>query len=224
VVSRGPLTIVVLLAMGIIALTLIGQGWLVPLSFFSPISTVVSVISVVLALWDVWLWRFGVLHPWPVRRPDLRGTWRGELTRAGAEPIILFLVVEQTFWSIHLRTFTAESRSTSVVANLSEVDGQFLLASLYRNAPGLLIQERSRPHRGATWLWVHGPPPDSLGGDYWTDRDTKGELGFKRISRRRASDFTRAMALAVAAPPAQASPSNLRSMPRDTPSRRAASD
>ncbi len=225
-VSRAQLTIVVLLAAGIWALTLVGHGVLVPASFFAPTSLVVSALSVALLVWDGWLWRLGLLHPWLVRRPNLRGTWKGVLTRTGKDPIDIFLVVEQTFSSVHVRTFTAESRSASVVASLSEVEGQFLLAFLFRNEPVLSVRDRSSPHRGATSLWVHGSPPEGFGGAYWTDRDTKGELRFvERVSVKPATDFAGAQRLATAPPPpAQASPSSLRSAPRDSPSRRAASD
>ncbi|AUX44743.1 uncharacterized protein SOCE26_062110 [Sorangium cellulosum] len=52
------------------------------------------------------------------------------------------------------------------------------------------------------YLRVHGPRPTELRGCYWTDRDTKGELHFEHVSPELASDFTSAMALARAAPPA----------------------
>jgi hypothetical protein len=229
-VSRAPLTIVVLLGAGVWALSLVGNGWIVPASFFAPVSIVVSALSVLFLVWDAWLWRLGPIHPWPVARPDLRGTWRGEITRADEAPIVIFLVVEQSYWDIHLRTFTAESRSASVAASLARVEGQFLLASLYRNEPRLLVQDRSqdpsRPHYGATRLSVLGSPPTALDGAYWTDRETKGELRFERMSREIGGDFADAERLAAAAPPplAQASPRSLRSAPRDRPRRRAASD
>lgn len=222
--SRSSITIVVVLSAGIWGLVLIGHGWIVPLSFFTPVSIVVSALTIVLPLWDTWLWRLGLLHPWPVSLPDLRGTWRGVLTRTASEPITIFLVIEQTFSNVEIRTFTAESRSASMAARLARVEGQFLLASLYRNEPDLLLQDRSRTHRGAVWLWVHGPTPKELRGSYCTDRDTKGELRFEHASRRLASDHASAAALAAAALPAQANPSSLRSLPRETPSRRVASD
>ncbi|WP_437826682.1 hypothetical protein [Sorangium sp. So ce1153] len=224
--SRAPLTILVLAGAALWALSLLGHGWLVPLSFFAPLSAVVSGLSALLLLWDAWLWRLGLLHPWPLSQPVLRGTWRGELTPAEGEPLPIFLVVEQTFSTVKTRTFTAESRSASIAARLDEVDGDFLLAAIYRNEPDLRFQDRSRVHRGAVYLRVHGPRPTELRGCYWTDRATKGELHFERISRQLASDFASAAALARAAPPAQpqASPSSLRSLPRETPSRRVASD
>lgn len=223
-VSRAPLTVVVLLASFVWALALMGNGWILPASFFLPVSGVVSALSIALTLWDTRLWRLRLLHPWPVSRPDLTGTWRGEITRVSGDPILIYLVVTQTWSQLAYRTFTAESRSASVAASVSEVDGQLAVAALYRNDPDLLIQDRSRTHRGALWLWVHGPPVGTLKGSYWTDRDTKGAIQFERVSMRVASDFESARALAEAAPRIQASPSSLRSLPREMPSRRAASD
>ncbi|WP_438022267.1 hypothetical protein [Sorangium sp. So ce233] len=224
--SRAPLTILVIFGAAVWALVLSGHGWALPLSFFTPLSVVVAALSILMVLWEAWLWRLGLLHPWPVSQPVLRGTWRGVLTRAQGEPLPIFLVVEQSFSRVATRTFTAESRSASIVAWLDDVDGDFLLTATYRNEPDLLVQHRSRVHRGTVYLWVHGPRPAELRGCYWTDRNTKGELHFERISQQLASDFTSAAALARAAPAvqAQASPSSLRSLPRETPSRRVASD
>ncbi|WP_437669479.1 hypothetical protein [Sorangium sp. So ce131] len=221
--SRAPLTILALFCAAVWALYLSGHGWVLPLSFFSPLSVVVSALSIALLLWDAWLWRLGLLHPWPVSQPVLRGTWSGVLTRADAEPLTIYLVVEQTFSRIRTRTFTAESRSASISAGLDKADGDFLLAAIYRNEPDLRVQDHSRIHRGAVYLRVHGPRPTELRGCYWTDRNTKGELHFERVSPELASDFTSAAALAPPAQ-AQASPSSRRSLPRETPSRRVASD
>ena len=222
--SRAALTMLVSLSAGIWALFLSAHGWVLPLSFFSPLSVVVAALSIALPLWDKWLWKLRVLHPWAVSRPDLRGTWRGELTRANVEPITIFLVVEQSFSSIELRTFTAESRSASMAASLAKAEGQYLLAYVYRNEPDLLLQHHSRIHRGAVWLWVQGEASTELRGAYWTDRDTKGELHFQRVSRRLVSDHASALALAETSPEAQTRLSNRSSLPRSMPSRRAASD
>ncbi|XXY65570.1 hypothetical protein WMF37_31400 [Sorangium sp. So ce291] len=143
--SRAPLTILVLAGAALWALFLIGHGWPVPLSFFAPLSAVVSGLSALLLLWDAWLWRLGLLHPWPLSQPVLRGTWRGELTPAEGEPLPIFLVVEQTFSTVTTRTFTAESRSASIAARLDEVDGDFLLAAIYRNEPDHVAHVRRPP-------------------------------------------------------------------------------
>ncbi|KYF63971.1 hypothetical protein BE11_25000 [Sorangium cellulosum] len=200
--SRAPLTILVIFGAAVWALALTGHGWALPLSFFTPLSAVVSGLSVLLLLWEAWLWRLDMLHPWPVSQPVLRGTWRGELTLATGEPLPIFLVVEQSFSRVATRTFTTESRSASIIAGLDQVDGDFLLTATYRNEPDLLIQNRSRVHRGTVYLWVHGPRQAELRGCYWTDRDTKGELHFERVSRQLASDFRSAATLARASPAA----------------------
>lgn len=221
----GPvLTMLVGLSAGIWALELSAHGWILPVSFFAPLSHVVTALSIVLLVWNKWLWRLSWLHPWAVRQPDLRGTWKGELTRANEASLTIFLVVEQSFSSIALRTFTAESRSASLSASLAKAEGQFRLAYLYRNDPDLIFQERSRTHCGAVRLWVQGDGSAELRGAYWTDRNTKGQLSFKRVSRRLASDHESALALAQMPKEAQASPSNRRSLPRVMPSWSAALD
>jgi SMODS-associating 2TM, beta-strand rich effector domain len=222
--SRLALSMIVSLCAGIWALVLSAHGWVLPLSFFSPLSIVVSALTIGLPLWDRWLWHLRVLHPWVVSRPDLRGTWQGKLTRANGEPIAIFLVVEQSFSTIALRTFTTESHSASLSASLAKDKGQFQLAYIYRNEPKQLFRDRSPIHRGAVWLSVQGDDSAELDGDYWTDRDTKGEVHFKRVSRRLVSDSASAKALAERPPEAQASPSNRRSFPRVMPSSSAALD
>jgi hypothetical protein len=197
VVSRFPLTILVGLGFGISALVLVGNGWVIPASFFTPVSIVVSVLSVALLMWDALLWR--CLPERIVRRPDLRGTWRGEILRKEMPPIVVYLVVDQTFSRVAYRTFTEESCSASMAASLDKSNGQFQLVALYSNTPDLRVQDRSRPHRGAVWLRVH---EETLEGAYWTDRDTKGELRFARISRKAAGSFASAMALPAAPRPA----------------------
>lgn len=196
-VSRFPLTILVGLGFAIAALVLAGNGWVIPASFFAPVSIVVSVLSGALLFWDGLLWRW--LPARLVGRPDLRGTWRGEILRKGEATIVMYLVVDQTFSRVAYRTFTAESCSASVAASLDESNGQFQLVALYSNTPDLRLQDRSRPHRGAVWLRVH---EETLEGAYWTDRDTKGELRFARISRKAAGSFVSAKALAAAPRPA----------------------
>jgi hypothetical protein len=199
-VSRTYLTIITGLIAAIWFSALRAQGSAVPSSFWSPLSLVVTALSVLLLVWDFHLWRLPFLHPWPVERPVLRGTWKGTFTGVGpgvpAGPRPIYFAVEQTFWSVRVRTFTTESRSASVVASLAELDGEFLLVSVYRNDPRLLLQDRSRSHAGVVSLWVHGPKPERLSGSYWTNRDTKGELELERVSAEIASDHDGAAALA----------------------------
>lgn len=56
-------------------------------------------------------------------------------------------------------------------------DGIYRIAGIYRNEPRVELQgERSEIHHGSLLLEVHGTPPTSMEGHYWTDRGTQGTM------------------------------------------------
>lgn len=194
----------VVLAVGAWALILSANGWVIPTSFFAPLSTVVTVLSVALLVFDKWGWSWWGLRL-IARHPDLRGTWKGTLesswmdpaTKALKGPIACFLIVKQTYTGLHLRLMTSESTSASLATTLvEEADGTWSVNGIYRNEPELLLQARSRIHHGGLVLRVGGPPPDRLSGQYWTDRLTHGTMALDRVSRARADDLATAEKLA----------------------------
>jgi hypothetical protein len=203
-VSNFFTTALVILAVGVWAVILSANGWVIPTSFFAPLSSVVSVLSLALLVFDKWGWSWWGLR-WVARHPDLRGTWRGTFesswvdpeTAARKGPIACFLIVKQTYSGLHLRLMTTESTSVSLATTLvEEADGTWSVNGLYRNQPRVTLQERSRIHHGGLVLCVGGPPPDSLSGHYWTDRSTRGEMRLDRMSRAYADDYAAAEKLA----------------------------
>lgn len=194
--NRFATTVLVLFASAIWALILAHNGWIIPPSFFAPMSWVVSALVGLSFAHEKWIWR------WPgvrsiVGRPDLRGTWKGVIrpnpetanTNANSVPIEVFMVIRQTFSTLHLRLLAPESQSFSLSTNLvEEAPEQFSLTWVYRSEPRLLVQERSRVHLGGGQLRVSGPATTSMSGHYWTDRGTSGELSLVFISRKRAAD------------------------------------
>jgi SMODS-associating 2TM, beta-strand rich effector domain len=161
--------------------------------------------TLVLALWDVWLWRL----PWVQRIPiagvprSARGTWKGTLTSFWVDPATgtspapktVFLVVRQTATLISVRLLTDESSSTSSLANISAIDGTCVLTYLYLNKPEMRVEHRSRIHHGSTVLDISGSPVRRLKGRYWTDRDSKGEIEFGERTKKLADDFVEAAAM-----------------------------
>ena len=163
---------------------LLVQGVPLKASYLQPYSFAVGVVILLLFAFEQWLWRVPPLARL-LHCPVLRGTWKGQLqsnwidpaTGHGIPAIELYVVVRQTYSTISLRLMTTESTSRSLVASLEAPhDDVPRLASTYQNIPGLLIQDRSRIHHGALMLEVYGNPANRLGGSYWTDRDTKGQL------------------------------------------------
>lgn len=195
--SRASIFILVTLVGVVWALELGRHGWTVGPDFFQPVPTVVTVLALGWPAWEKWLWKLPPIHPWLVAEPDLSGTWVGTLKSSYVDRNIkAYLAIRQTRSTIAVRMFTRESTSRTIAAKLAEDGGELIIAAVYRNEPELKHQDRSRIHRGAFVLGVHGSPADRLEGFYCTDRETQGEmLSFQRISRRSSSDWISAEAL-----------------------------
>lgn len=198
--SRPQLQIAIGLAALTWAVLLIINGVAVKLAWLRPYGLVVGLVTVAFVAFDKWLWRLGPIKR-VAKRQVVHGTWKGRLTstwkrpEGNLEPIPVYLVVRQTYSTVVLTFLTAESKSVSLVSALDvSAPGSCVLLSTYVNTPRLLLQDRSRIHRGAMILEVHGAPPRSLEGFYWTDRDTKGEIILDAYSRELYSDFKSAEA------------------------------
>lgn len=166
-------------------------GWI---KYFS---AAVLLATVVLALWDVWLWRTRLAQLIPGVPRSLHGTWQGTLTSfwvdpktgKSPEPKTVFLVVRQKITRTTVVLLTNESTSKSSLADLVEVDGTCELHYLYVNRPDSRVEHRSRMHHGSTVLVASGSPTKRLKGRYWTDRDAKGELDFTERKPALIEDF-----------------------------------
>lgn len=174
-----------------------GRPDLVVLKYFS---TAVLLSTAIFNLWDYWLWRTSIAQRIPGVPRSLRGTWKGKLTSLWVDPSTgknpapktVYLVVRQTASLVTIKLLTDESKSTSAVANVSEIDSSFKLAYLYLNIPDMRVEHRSRIHHGSAVFDVSGRPARRLTGRYWTDRDSKGELDFVKRCKKLADDFVEA--------------------------------
>ena len=164
---------------------LVLDGVKVQVAWLRPFSAVVGVVLLILLAFDLWAWRLRILRGWFVPRPNLRGTWRVELTSDWKEPesdnpvgaITAFLVIRQTFSTLSVRMLTKESSSEVVAAEINKgADGTYRVAAVYRNEPMISIRERSPIHYGGMLVNVHGDPVEELAGHYWTDRQSRGAL------------------------------------------------
>lgn len=183
--SERQLTALVWWVALIWALLLVGEGVVPSLSLFKPLETAAGIVILSLAAFDQWLWHWRLFHGWLVDRPDLRGTWRVNISstwvdpsKAGTETSIEgYLVVKQTYSDLSLRLYTAESeswlRGSEILCNQ---DDTFDIVAVYMNEPKLEFRNRSPIHQGAFKLSVRGDPPRELQGHYWTDRNTQGSL------------------------------------------------
>lgn len=204
-ISRLHISAILLVASGVWGVALLLAGVPVTAAWFKPFSIVVGALVLVLSVADKWLWRIRWLRPWLFNTPDLNGTWKVAIRPTAPESsprkVGAYMVIRQTFSTISLRLLTAESRSETLSANVVRCDdGTYRLAAVYRNTTRLQVRERSPLHHGAFILDVHGGPPDSLAGQYWTDRFSQGELVLSDRNPKLAHSFEQAAKLSAVAP------------------------
>ena len=141
-----------------------------------------------------WLWKLPLLRGWLVPLPDLTGTWKGTLTstwqgNSESTPLTrdITLVIRQKFSSKSSVLYTAESSSESDAAMLKDGgdSGVPILSYNYQNTPRVSVRQKSNVHLGAVVLRLHTSPSDwILRGEYWTNRQTAGDMELKFVSRK----------------------------------------
>ncbi len=165
---------------------------------FKSFSTYLPIVPVLALAFDKYLWRVRIKGHGIVSTPVLVGTWKGKLTSSYRSPgsmepagsIDAYLVVHQTFSSIQVMLMTEQSCSTLLSGSIRTEAGEpSQVMGIYRNTPGLRFRDSSRIHFGAVVLSVSGTASTILRGEYWTDRDTKGELVFDTHDKRGYKSF-----------------------------------
>ncbi|WP_157985329.1 Cap15 family cyclic dinucleotide receptor domain-containing protein [Lentzea terrae] len=197
--------VVIRTVVGVAVLVFVVGAWIksgqLDLGWLKYFSIAVLTATAVLALWDIWLWRLDIIQLIPGVPRSVRGTWQGTLTSfwvdpetdKSPDPKTVYLVVRQSSSHVSVTLLTNESRSTSSLAAVSEVDGTSQLTYLYLNRPDARFEHRSRIHHGSTALIASGNKKQRrLKGRYWTDRDTKGELDFTKHNTQIVDDFDEA--------------------------------
>lgn len=155
-----------------------------------PYGLVVSLLTLLAAAFDRWIWAWRALNGWFVHRPDIRGTWQVELKSQWIDPdigeppdpIVCYMAIRQTLSRLSMRLMTRES-SSSLIADriVRSNDGVCHVTGVYSNTPNLELRgEQSEIHFGALMLQVIDDPPTSLQGHYWTDRNSRGTMVFSR--------------------------------------------
>lgn len=180
-ISRLHLSSILLAAAAIWGLALLLIGVDVKKEWLQPFSMVIGALVLLLAAFDLFLWRARLLQGWFVKRPALWGTWRVTIKTnwgsADAASIDGFMCIRQTFSQVSLRLLTEESSSVTLAEQISFApDGTVRVYAIYRNEPNIDVRTRSSIHYGAILLDVQGTPPDTLAGHYWTDRGTAGSI------------------------------------------------
>lgn len=160
----------------------------------SAVAYIPALLAILAVGFDKWMWC------WPgvrsvVGRPLVHGTWAATLTvnpdshipeGGNRGPISAVVVIEQSFWSIHVRLMSSESTSESTSASLLKNGhgAQHVLTYAYVNKPKQEHRPRSNPFTGAGQFRVQGKSPTRIVGTYWTDRLTCGDMDLTLLDRK----------------------------------------
>jgi SMODS-associating 2TM, beta-strand rich effector domain len=150
------------------------------------ISTTISINIVIWMIFITWAWKWKIFYPWLVPFPNLSGNWVGTVKsnwkEKQLEPIPIEISIIQNFFNIQVKIKTNESRSYSIGASFdidTERGFQQLFYS-YLNTPKSGVRERSEMHYGSTILNFDGFKVEKMDGEYWTDRETTGEITLEK--------------------------------------------
>ena len=200
--SRTKLTISIVSGAWSLALLLLGVQ--LPGAGPKVLFALPTLLLLLFALFNGWLWQVRPIRT-IVARPQLSGTWTGTLVslrsdteghEAAHDPIPIFLVIRESYLDISVTLVSEESKSRSITAALeTKQTDDFVLHYLYTNLPRLQVRHRSPQHAGGGHLDISGLEPDTLTGEYWTDRRTRGSLDVRKVSPKRVGSFEEGQAL-----------------------------
>lgn len=157
------------------------------LNYLKPITTIVTLDTVVISLFTKWVWKWKLLYNWLVPFPNLNGTWKGEIktnwinekTRRKPAPIPVILTIKQSFTNISCIMRTGEMDSYSFISGfVIDKENQILrLAYSYNSIPKQTVKDRSPQHFGTMYFdIINNSKKKEMNGDYWTGRETTGSV------------------------------------------------
>lgn len=177
------------LAFFVYALIFVSTQNLDSIDFHKAITHISTTISINIVIWMIfiaWAWKWKIFYPWLVPFPNLSGDWEGTVKSNWKEkqldPIPIEVSITQNFFNIQVKIKTNESRSYSIGASF-DIDAERGFQQLfysYLNTPKSGVRERSEIHYGSTILNFDGFKVEKMEGEYWTDRETTGEIILKK--------------------------------------------
>lgn len=135
--------------------------------------------SAFMALFNEWLWKIRPFNSF-AKTPALCSHYKGSLVsdydnkEREAE-----LFVTQTFLQVSIRMKTGESSSRSLSCEIKNINDSVYLLYNYQNDPHGEIQDRSPIHYGTAMFDLTGGT-NNLEGNYYTGRNTRGSMKFKK--------------------------------------------
>lgn len=148
----------------------------------SQISTTISINIVIWLIFIKRAWKLKLFYPWLVPFPNISGEWEGVIISNEKEvqldPIPIQVSISQSFFNVQVKIRTGESKSYSLGASF-DIDRERGIQQLiysYLNTPRPGVRDRSEIHYGSTILCFTGYTIKEMEGEYWTTRETTGEI------------------------------------------------
>lgn len=140
------------------------------------ISYTVAFITMFSALYVKWLWRINPLEKTPKLKKIYKGTLISSFDKSSR---IIEISIKQTLLGVKIFVLTHESSSRSITSNIYEDCGQMFLSYGFINVPKAAVRNKSEIHYGMCWLNIDNP--QILVGQYFTDRNTSGDMEIKAL-------------------------------------------
>jgi hypothetical protein len=189
--EKAHYSAIVLLALTAFVAALLLKGVQVSWGWLGAVSAATSAVGLGIFLFDHYLWRVGWLYGKFHKRPNIAGVWdvtfRSTFDDGSGNPVLRSgsMRVDQTFFNLDIFVETEESEGVVVSREFVKLGkDRPRLCATYRNEPRANFRARSQMHYGTLLVSFDEPArrPERLAGNYWTDRETRGELEAVRRS------------------------------------------
>lgn len=144
-------------------------------SLFGYAGEAISVTTLIAFLYERLIWKYDRFLGWPVLRKEYVGTIKSKYDSIERE---IYVTVKQSLFSVFVILTTEESKSKAITADIINRDGEYVLCYSYLNRPKVEVRDRSEIHYGTAILSI-GINAKTLEGEYFTDRNTTGDIFLK---------------------------------------------
>ena len=163
-----------------------------------PFFTAASVSALIVFTFEKRMWSWIIFRGWLTKTPDYRGVWKVRFLSSWIDPetnelvgpLYGFVQIDQTATSFCMRMYTSKAHSKSVAHSIRLDQEVFTLALVYENKPSIRLREtQSSMHLGSVTFQSRGYFPQTLNGEYWTERKTTGEIKLFERKKGEISSF-----------------------------------
>lgn len=179
--------LIISITLDYIILKILGKDISLFWNWITTLSYVVSIETILIIIFEKYLWKLKFLRWIIVPFPDLTGEWVGTITSTWTDhssgdllpDFECKLKIDHQFNDISIELITKQSQSFSFSEEIiyNKKNRSISISYLYSNQPDFSVEEKSRRHTGTMLLYlIEESTKMVLKGNYYTDRKTTGTL------------------------------------------------